>query len=241
LAAVEASSSNDGAGPDPAESPGAQRSPAKLWRGSRNRLIHFEAPRLASALRKRWAKFKNPKATIRFGKHVYAGPGFSLHMPFGGTFIVGDGVEFRRGFRAEIESQARVIIGPESRFTYYVLIQCGASIEIGARCIFGQSTMVVDGNHRFRDLTQPMLKQGYDYRPIRIADDAVVTTKCTIIAEIGTRAFIAANSVVSRPIPPYTVAAGVPARVIDYFGPPGEEPAGWDSADRDASSQASRK
>jgi len=29
--------------------------------------------------------------------------------------------------------------------------------------VFGQSTMIVDGNHRFRDLTKPLLKQGYDY------------------------------------------------------------------------------
>jgi acetyltransferase-like isoleucine patch superfamily enzyme len=29
---------------------------------------------------------------------------------------------------------------------------------------------------------------------------------------------------VSRPIPPYCLAAGVPARVLDYYGPPGQEP-----------------
>src|SRR5204862_34323 len=78
------------------------------------------------------------------------------------------------------------------------------------RCQFGQSTILLDGNHRFRDLTRPMLQQGYDYRPLRIEDDATVTTKCTIMADIGTRAFIGANSVVSKPIPPYTVAVGAP-------------------------------
>ncbi len=84
--------------------------------------------------------------------------------------------------------------------------------------------MVVDGNHRFRDLTRPTLAQGYDFRAITIEDDVSVMTKCTVINNVGTRAFIGANSVVTRPIPPYTVAAGVPARIVDYFGPPGEEP-----------------
>jgi acetyltransferase-like isoleucine patch superfamily enzyme len=80
--------------------------------------------------------------------------------------------------------------------------------------------MVVDGNHRFRDLDKPMLSQGYDLSPVTIHDDAVLTTKCTVIgAEIGTRAFVGANSVVSRDIPAYTVAVGTPAKPIDYFGP----------------------
>jgi acetyltransferase-like isoleucine patch superfamily enzyme len=93
--------------------------------------------------------------------------------------------------------------------------------------MFGQSSMVVDGNHRFRELDRPMLEQGYDFRPIRIANDATVTTKCTIIADLGERCFIGANSVVLKTVPPFCVAGGAPARVLDYFGPPGGEPGGW--------------
>jgi acetyltransferase-like isoleucine patch superfamily enzyme len=94
--------------------------------------------------------------------------------------------------------------------------------------MFGQSSIVVDGNHRFRDLDKPMLRQGYDLTPIRIADDAVVTSKCTIIADLGRRAWIGANSVVTKPVPDYCIAAGVPAKVLEYFGPPGGEPAQLD-------------
>jgi len=177
-------------------------------------------------------RLRNPQATIRFGKYTHLGPGFSLHMPHGGTFITGQAVEFRGSFRCEVMDGAVVTIGDLCVFTYDVVMQCGKSIEIGDRVMFGQSTLVVDGNHRFRDLDQPMLSQGYDFRPLHLADDATITTKCTIINDVGTRAFIAANSVVSREVPPYCVAAGVPARVIEYFGPPGQEPPGWDPRDR---------
>ena len=34
------------------------------------------------------------------------------------------------------------------------------------------------------------------------------------------RAVIGANSVVTRPIPPYCLAVGAPAKVVEYFGPP---------------------
>lgn len=188
------------------------------------RLGYDLGPRAMSEVRKRWVLLRNPHATIRFEGPVYLGPGFSLHIPDSGTFVVGPGVEFRRGFRAEVVGDGRLTIGAGSVFTYYVLVQCSTSIEIGERCMFGQSTIVVDGNHRFRDLDRPMLAQGYDFTPIRIADDATVTTKCTIIADLGERCFVGANSVVTRPVPPFTVVTGVPARVVDYFGPPGGEP-----------------
>jgi acetyltransferase-like isoleucine patch superfamily enzyme len=188
-----------------------------------------------SWLRKRWVLFRNPHARIEFHGPVYLGPRFSLDMPRGGTFVVGPGVEFRRGFRAELTGpDARITIGARSVFSYDVVIQCTSSIEIGADCIFGQATLVVDGNHRFRDLERPVLEQGYDLRPMRISDHATVTTKCTIIADIGERAFIGANTVVSRPIPAFCVAGGVPARVLDYYGPAGQEPPEWSERASDA-------
>ena len=174
----------------------------------------------------RWTLLRHPDADIRFGRDVYIGPGFSLDIPGGGSFIVGDRVEFRRDFRAEVVGTGRISIGSDSHCTYSVLMQCTTSIDIGERCQFGQSTIVLDGQHRFRDLDKPMLEQGYDFTPLRLEDDVTVTTKCTIMADIGTRAFIGANAVVTRPVPAYTVAVGAPAKPIEYFGPPGGEPPG---------------
>jgi acetyltransferase-like isoleucine patch superfamily enzyme len=52
----------------------------------------------------------------------------------------------------------------------------------------------------------------------------MILSKVTIVADVGDRCVIGANAMVNRDIPPYTVAAGVPATVRDYFGPPGAEP-----------------
>jgi len=189
------------------------------------RIGYRYAWRVGSWLRKQWVLIRHPHANIRFGRDVYLGPGFSLFIPGEGSFIVGDRVEFRRGFRAEVAGNGRVTIGTETVFTYSVLIQCSTTIDIGERCQFGQTTILVDGQHRFKDTTRPMLEQGYDFQPLTIEDDAVITSKCTIMHNVGRRAFIGANSVVTKPIPPYTVAVGAPARPVDYFGPPGGEPA----------------
>ena len=188
------------------------------------RIAYRTGPRAMSAIRKRWAIVSNPEARIAFGDHVYLGPGSGVHAPFGGELVVGAGVEFRRGVRIELARDARLTIGEGTRFTYNVVIQCGRQIEIGARCVFAQAALVVDGNHRFRDLARPILEQGYDLRALRIDDDVAVMAKCTVLADVGRRSFIGANSVVSRDLPPYVVAVGAPARPIDYFGPEGAEP-----------------
>ncbi len=201
----------------------------RLWTRGVVSVGYYRGIFLMSALRKRWVLIRNPQADIRFQGRVYLGPGFSLHMPKGGTFIVGPNVEFRRNFRAEIGPEGRVVIGAGSYLTYDVIITCNTSIQIGERCGLGQSTYVADGSHRYRDLDAPFLGQGYDYRSIRIEDDAQIHSKCTIVNSIGQRSVIGANAVVSRPIPPYCLAVGVPARVIEYFGPPGQEPDGLDA------------
>jgi acetyltransferase-like isoleucine patch superfamily enzyme len=213
---------------------------------------YFRGPVWMSRLRKWWVLARNPHADIRFGRHVYLGPGFSLHMPFGGTFVAGDGVEFRRNFRAELGGpETRITVGDRTVFTYDVLIQCATTLDIGADCGIGQGTLIVDGNHRYRDLTRPPLHQGYELRPLTIGDGAVAWSKNTIIANLGERAILASGAIATKPIPAYCVAVGVPARVIDYFGPPGSEPpelansdrsgpAGSPSADA-ASSHAARK
>jgi acetyltransferase-like isoleucine patch superfamily enzyme len=203
----------------------ARRVPSRLRRLPVS-LGYFRGPILMSHLRKWWVLARNPHATIRFGRGSYVGPGFSLHMPWGGTFIAGEGTEFRRNFRAELGApDSRIEIGAHTVCTYDVLMQCGTTIRVGEYCGLGQATIFVDGNHRFRDLSRPALQQGYDFKEILIADGATVMSKCTVIGDVGKRAMVGANSVVTRPIPAYCVAAGAPARPIDYFGPPGLEPA----------------
>jgi acetyltransferase-like isoleucine patch superfamily enzyme len=217
---------------------GLRRAPGEIRAAGsvRGWLMYFPGPGpwLMSWLRLRWTIFRNPHAHIEFRRPVYLGPGFSLHMPKGGSFVVGAGVEFRRNFRAELGPDARVTIGPETNITHDVVISCETTVEIGARCIIGNGVYIVDGNHRYRDAGVPIAHQGYDYRPLTIADDAMVLTKTTVVNDVGHHAVVGANSLVVKPIPAFCVAGGVPARLLDYFGPDGQAPPELDS--RSASS-----
>lgn len=173
-----------------------------------------------SALRQLGVRLTHLHCRVEFHGPVRLGPGFSLFMPDGGGFIVGHGVDFRRSFTCEIRGDGVVEIGDGTIFTSNTLIQCSTSIVIGKGCVFGQSTLIVDGYHRYRHSDEHWVNQGYDFRPIHIGDGAGVSDKCTVQADVGERALVASGSVVNRPVPPFCLAVGSPARVVRYFGPP---------------------
>lgn len=194
--------------------------PPTDWRRLPRKIRHGYLGRSASEARRIAALVTHLHADVRFEGPVYLGPGFALRIPERGTLHIGPGVDIRRNFVCEISGEGRVIIGGGCIFTGMVLIQCSTCIEFEPGAIISSGCMVADGNHRFKDPKVPILQQGYDFRPIRIGQGSLVHTNCTIINDIGERAVIGANSVVTRPIPPYCLAVGAPARVVEYFGPP---------------------
>ena len=182
------------------------------------RLRYRTGRRLASAVRRVRLQLLHGHCTLRFDGPVYVGPGFSLEIPGKGTFHVGENVHFRRGFTCEIAGDGVVTIGARTVFTYDTVIQCSTRIDIGRDCMIGRS-VIVDGNHRFRDPTVPIRDQGYDFRRVRIGDGTAVTSGAVVTASVGDGCFVAANAVVTKPMESYALVGGIPARVIERFGP----------------------
>jgi acetyltransferase-like isoleucine patch superfamily enzyme len=173
--------------------------------------------RVASDVRRALVVCTHRHCRVEFRGPVHLGPGFTLNIPDRGTLVIGAGVELRRDFVCEISGNGRVTIGDGCIFTAGALVQCSTSIDIGNRCVFAQSPMLVDGKHCYGDPRLHSLEQGYDYRPLRIGEGVMVMSKCTIFADIGEGAFVGAHSVVSRPLPPHCLAIGAPARVVSSF------------------------
>ena len=196
------------------------------WKRAPWKVRYRTLPRVASSARQLAVRATHLHADVTFGPHCRVGPGFTLEIPGPGTFHAGTAIDFRRDFVCEISGDGRVDIGDLCVFTYGCVIQCTTSITIGARATFAQGVLLVDGSHRFRDPDVPMRQQGYDYTPITIGDGASVMAKATVLADVGPGAFVAAGAVVTAPIPAHCLAVGAPARVVDYFGPPDQRPAG---------------
>lgn len=71
-------------------------------------------------------------------------------------------------------------------------------------------------NHNFSDTHIPMKDQGVTVSFVVIEDDCWIASNSTILAgvTIGKGSVVAAGSVVTKNVPPYSVVAGSPATVI---------------------------
>jgi acetyltransferase-like isoleucine patch superfamily enzyme len=77
--------------------------------------------------------------------------------------------------------------------------------------------LVTDADHRFDDPDKPVPWQGFTSKGPTIIEDNVWLGAHVVVTSgvrIGRRSVIGANSVVTTDIPPFSVAAGSPAKVI---------------------------
>jgi len=110
-----------------------------------------------------------------------------------------------------------VIIGNESRIGMSNVII--GPVTIGNAVIFAQNIVMSGLNHSYEDITLPISKQKESTALIIIEDECWIGANAVITAgvTIGKHSVIAAGSVVTKNIPPYSVAVGNPARVIKQY------------------------
>lgn len=92
-------------------------------------------------------------------------------------------------------------------------------VDIGRYVFLGQHVSVQGLIHGYEDVTQDPNLQPLMLRPVKVGDYTHLGTNSTIMAgvTIGERCQIGAGSVVTKDIPPYTVAVGNPARAVKRY------------------------
>lgn len=114
-------------------------------------------------------------------------------------------------------------VTPRTRIGGHVYIgsMCNISLaEIGADCLIGTGVMITSGQgqHGFASRTTPIRQQGGEMRRTVVGRDCWIGNGAIIMADVGEGCVVAAGSVVTKPIPPYSIAAGNPARVVGERG-----------------------
>jgi acetyltransferase-like isoleucine patch superfamily enzyme len=134
-----------------------------------------------------------------------------------GRLEVGPGALFEPHVWITAPGEARVRVGEGSFLNIGVMVAAQELVEIGSHCMFANGCFVTDANHRFDDPDKPVTWQGFTSKgPTRVEDNVwcganvVITTGVTV----GERSVIGANSVVTQDVPPFSIAAGVPAKVL---------------------------
>ena len=93
-------------------------------------------------------------------------------------------------------------------------------LEIGDDTLFAQQITITPYSHKFDDRALPIIKQGGHTRKVTIGRDCYLGMCVCVLysGDIGDGSVIGSGSVVVKPIPAYSVAVGVPARVIRRRG-----------------------
>ena len=111
-------------------------------------------------------------------------------------------------------------IGSNCHFGAFNHITAINSIEIGDNLLTGKNVTITDNSHGSSNLNdlliEPVLRPLISKGPIKIGSNVWIGDKATILPNvtIGDGAVIAANAVVTKNVPAYTVAAGNPAKII---------------------------
>ena len=91
------------------------------------------------------------------------------------------------------------------------------SVSIGADVMMGPRCVLISYEHHFADVSRPMNQQGLaEDRPVNVEDDVWLGAGCIVLAgvTIGRGAIVAAGSVVTKDVAPFTIVGGNPARLI---------------------------
>jgi lipopolysaccharide O-acetyltransferase len=163
-------------------------------------------------------------------KRISIGPRANLRglssIEMGEDFVALDGLWLHAITRYYDQQFApRIVIGNRVQVSQWVHIAATNLVEIGEDVLIGSKVMITDHNHGqySREHTPPHLAPSsrpldHDRRVVIgknvwLGDGVVVTPGSCI----GEGAVIGANSVVSGGIPPFSLAAGIPARILKCF------------------------
>jgi acetyltransferase-like isoleucine patch superfamily enzyme len=159
-------------------------------------------------------------SNIRLGHGVYLDEATYLHAcPHGieigaGTYVMHGAVLHVYNFRDLPHSGIQ--IGCDSLIGEYSVIRGQGGVKIGDRVYTSPFTQIIAVNHVFDDPERPFSQQGITAEGIVIEDDVWLGAGAIITdgVRVGRHAVVAAGAVVTKDVPPYTVVAGVPAKVI---------------------------
>lgn len=154
------------------------------------------------------------KENVRIGDHVFIG--CQIYALFGGKVCIGNNCYIGAG----------------------TSLQAKESIIIGDNAIISNGVLIVDNNNHPTDpdmrlrmsacedyMSDPLWTWEYaESKPIRIEENVWIGRNSSIMkgVTVGKGAIIAFGAVVTKDVPPYTIVAGNPAKVVKQLSKPEE-------------------
>ena len=147
------------------------------------------------------------------GKHSVIHRSARMDTPPYRIFSLGD-YSVIESFACINNAVGDVIIGDHTRIGLHNTII--GPVKIGNHVNLAQGITVTALNHNFDDTEKRIDEQGVSPKPVTIEDDVWVGANAVILpgVTIGNHCVVAAGAVVTKDVPPHSLVAGVPAKVI---------------------------
>lgn len=115
-----------------------------------------------------------------------------------------------------INPPSKIIIGDDVDLALNVLITTGGRVEIGDRTLIGYGTKILSSNHVIPQDQEKIFFAGHSNKEVIIENDVWIGADCIILpgVRIGEGSVIAAGSIVTKDIAPFTINVGAPAKTI---------------------------
>ena len=158
---------------------------------------------------------------IEIGDKAFLFRGVNIDAGKGGSKIrIGNGVAIERGAILGALNFSVLEIGESTFIGSYTTIAGPGNIAIGRNCMIASHCGIFANNHIFDDRSRPIREQGVTCKGITIGNDCWLGHKVTVLdgVSIGTGCVIGAGAVVTKDLLPYSIAVGVPAKVIGQRG-----------------------
>ena len=193
--------------------------------------------RIYQGLYKRICAVKWRLKLVKFGnKSLIYKP---LYITGGGEISIGSRVCIQKGAWLAATGQTgsehpRLEIGDGCVIGHYNEIYATKSIILEPNVLTADRVYISDNLHGYEDIDTPILRQPIkQIGTVRIGEGSWLGVGVSVIgANIGKHCVIGANAVVTHDIPDYSVAVGIPARVIKRYNP---ETTHWERTNPDGS------
>lgn len=130
-----------------------------------------------------------------------------LKMEYGNSLLIGKKFSFRKGLSIRIKGEGRIVIGENVFFNNYASLNAMKEIRIGSNCIFGENVKIYDHNHKYRDISMLVLKQGYSSHPVIVGDNCWIGSNVVILpgVKIGFNSVIGTGCIIFKDISSNTI------------------------------------
>ncbi|MEK6979481.1 MAG: acyltransferase [Candidatus Micrarchaeota archaeon] len=163
-----------------------------------------------------WNSFRAyNKGEIALGDEVGLDGNCEIWARDNGKIEIGGGTHLEKMVRLNTAYNGTLKIGKNCYFGQLANINAFDKIDIGDNCLISGFVMIIDTDHD-TNASENMNEERIRTKPVKIGNNVWLARGVSVLkgVTIGNGAVIGAHSVVTKDIPPNSIAVGVPAQVI---------------------------